>query len=151
MNKINDIDRNIKNLAATSKCSNVVEGIGKKVETCISSKLDAIDRKLESLMLNKMSQSIEMKINSIDKQLEKICDLLNCDREKESNDAERNENIYQEDRKRLKERLIAAVEHKDTAGDINNNASWMEKIFGIRQADGRLGKERSRYRHGSPL
>ena len=147
LNRFDAIDKNIKNLVAACAHLHGAEGIGKKHDSWMSAKLDAIDQKLDSLLLSKVSSSIESKINAIDNQIASIYELLSSDRENESNNSERNENIFQEDRKRLKERLIAAVDHKDSTGAITSDISWIEKIFGIRPADGRLGKERSRYQY----
>ena len=136
------MDHSINNLAAVVTC---FQGVAPRTAESregddLITKLCAIDKKLDSLLVNKMSQNVENNIRAINEQLA----MLSGARENESSTAERNENIFQEDRKRLKERLIAAVDHRELSGVITRNISWKEKIFGIRQADGRLGKERSR-------
>ncbi len=51
------------------------------------------------------------------------------------------------DRKRLKERLkeATAVRSADSFHDTFGSTSLVEKVFGIRKGDARVGKERSRY------
>ncbi len=48
------------------------------------------------------------------------------------------------DRKRLKERLKEATAVRAGASSFLRNVSFLEKVFGIRKADSRAGKERSR-------
>ena len=51
------------------------------------------------------------------------------------------------DRKRLKERLKQAIAARsaDSFHERFRSTSIIEKVFGIRQGDARVGKERSRY------
>ena len=142
MKRLDDIDRNIKKLNSSGTNFRSVES--QKEEAAVISKLSMLGEKIDRLLGGKSGQTIEDRISTMDKQLSNIFNILSGGSENTKMKAEE-ENVFQEDRKRLKERLKAAVELKDPTSVADRSESWMEYIFGIRQADGRIGKERSRY------
>ena len=104
------------------------------------SKLDALETNLEK----KIGLIVEEKLASLHDRLIEIFNVVSSDREMERKGSNTSERIAQEERKRLKERLKEAVETKASTEMTYKNSSWMEYIFGICKADGRLGKEGSR-------
>ena len=138
MKKLDDIDRSIKKLNSSGTSPRGVEG--QNDEAGLMSKLSILVDKIDYLMGGKFGQTIEDKISSMDRQLSNIFKMLRGGSEKAEE-----ANVFQEDRKRLKERLKAAVESKDSTNVADRTTTWMEYFFGIRKADGRIGKERSRY------
>ena len=55
-----------------------------------------------------------------------------------------NESYGEVNRRRLKERLMGAIRHRELGFDIQAASSWKERVFGICAPDSRLGKEGSR-------
>jgi restriction endonuclease S subunit len=90
--------------------------------------------------LNERDVKLNKRIDSLDEKLENIAEALGVKRTKTNND--------DEDRKRLKERLMQAIEHHHKRlpknGDVKE--SWISYIFGICEPNGRNGKQGSRYK-----
>ena len=112
-------------------------------EIKLLSKLEVLEASLISLE-KRVGHIVEEKITSFHDRLIEIFNAVSSDREMERTKKNTNERIAQDDRKRLKERLKEAVETKDSTEMTEKNITWMEYMFGIRKADGRLGKERIR-------
>ena len=104
------------------------------------SKLDVLETNLEK----KIGLIVEEKLASFHDRLIEIFNVVSSDRKIERKGSDSNERIAQDERKRLKERLKEAVKAKDSTEMADKSSSWMEYIFGICKADGRLGKEGSR-------
>ena len=85
---------------------------------------------------------MEKKISSVETQLKAIADTLGCgvDQRQIVEDE-----IRANSRKRLKERLTAAVTQQDLLFQANRATNLKERLFGICAQDNRLGKEGSRY------
>ena len=105
-----------------------------------------LEKILVSSIERNLGLGIQEKILSIDDRTKKIFENLSGYQDKEKQRSADEERMVQDDRKRLKERLKDAVHSQDSTASTNKNMTWIEYIFGICKADGRIGKDRSRSR-----
>jgi hypothetical protein len=92
-------------------------------------------------MQHSMLLDLEPKIRAIDKKLERISASMKIKNDVTDGDDE-------EDRRRLKEKLKAAIEvdrRSRVLTIVSNSEVWLEYIFGICSPDKRIGKRGSRY------
>jgi hypothetical protein len=113
-------------------------------ENVILRHLSEMEVRFNSTM-KKMQESMDTKIETIEKKLYNIAEGFAEGFDRVENDMAKEE---AEDRKRLKERLKEALDEGKrilrTSTDLKSDG-WLEFIFGICKPDGRIGKAGSRF------
>jgi hypothetical protein len=108
---------------------------------CLSAGFSDLHNRLNLIEngLNERDGKLNKRIDSLDEKLENIAEALGAKRTKTNKD--------DEDRKRLKERLMQAIDHhhdRFPESEVEKE-SWISYIFGICESNGRTGKQGSKY------
>jgi exonuclease VII large subunit len=119
-----------------------------RLEDRLNRKIQTVNERLKEISKSDTAgHAHRASIENLEKRVARIESRLETIAEAVGNTVESNPGDDDADRKRLKEKLKEALEseERDHASYDHEKESWMEYIFGICKADGRMGKRGSRY------